>query len=166
MTAHMTGGIVLVLWITGAASAAAPLPPALAQEAAPSEAAPVANPTPSPTPVSRVTRQLQNRQLQLPSYARYGVDAFADAPDIPAFSEEVEVFGRAMDKEALTAKMRWWMNDFEPMNGRSGGSRFQAPTLADMRDHRPSPPQALNFQPLLGWLLGKIKNLKDDDDKR
>jgi hypothetical protein len=166
MKASVAGGLLLLLWITGAASAAVPEPPGAPAETPPSEAVPSTSPTPSPTPVSRVTRQLQNRHLQLPSYARYGVDAFADAPDIPAFSEEVEVFGRATDTEALTAKMRWWMSDFEPMNGRSGGSSFQAPTLADMRDHRPSPAQALNFQPLLGWLIGKIKPSKNDDDKR
>src|SRR5262249_47669991 len=110
-------------------------------------------------------RQLHNRQLQLPAYARYGVDAFTDMPDLPSFTDEVEVFGKPMDKESLTAKMRWWMSDFEPMNGRSGGASFYAPTPAQMRDHRPPPPQALNFQPLLGWLLGKIKNEKNDKMK-
>ena len=127
------------------------------------EGAPAA-PAPSPTPVSRVTRQLLNRKLQLPSYARYGTDPFGDAIEVPAFSEVVEVTARPMDTASLTAKMQWWMDDFEPVYAGAGAARFHAPTLAEMREHRPSPPQAADFTPLLGWLLGKLG--KNDDKKK
>jgi hypothetical protein len=162
MARRLADGLALALVLSGTAVAATS---ETARNAEPApDAVVTTSPTPAPTPVSRVTRQLQNRQLQLPSYARYGADPFADIPKTPAFSEEVEVVAKPMDTQSLTLKMKWWMSDFEPWNGRSGGSRFQAPTLAEMREHRPTPPQAVNFQPVLGWLLGKITH-KDDSDK-
>jgi hypothetical protein len=112
--------------------------------------------------MTKVERRLRDRRLRLPSYARGG-DPFAFAPDLPAFSDEVHVTGRPMDTESLTAKMRWWMQDFEPTYAGAAPARFHAPTLAEMREHRPSPPQAVDFTPLLGWVLGKIN--KDDKKK-
>jgi hypothetical protein len=129
---------------------------------------PVATPsptaTPAPTPVSRVTRQLLNHRLNLPSYARYGGDPFDGDVGVPAFTETVEVTAHPMDTASLTAKMKWWMEDFEPVYAGAGPARFHAPTLAEMREHRPSPPQSADITPLLGWLLGKLG--KGGDDKK
>jgi hypothetical protein len=123
----------------------------------------VAGPAPAPTPVSRVTRRLLNRKLDLPTYARFGTDPFADAAaQLPAFSETVQVFAKPMDTQALTAKMKWWMDDFEPIYAGTGPARFHAPTLAEMREYRPSPPQSADLSTLLGILIGHIKS----DDKK
>jgi hypothetical protein len=120
-----------------------------------------AAPLPAPTPVSRVTRHLQNRKLDLPSYARFGTDPFAGATaGLPAFSETVQVFAKPMDTQALTAKMKWWMDDFEPMYAGTAPAQFHAPTLAEMREYRPSPPQSADLSTLLGILIGHIKGDK------
>ena len=118
--------------------------------------APARTPAPSPTPVSRVTRQLLNKKLDLPAYARYGTDPFGSSLELPAFSETVDVIAKPMDTASLTAKMNWWMNDFEPVYAGTGPASFHAPTLAEMREYRPSPPQAADFSLLAGWLLGKL----------
>jgi hypothetical protein len=142
----------------GAAATPAPAP---TPEAAPLPVDGVAGPAPAPTPVSRVTRRLLNRKLDLPTYARYGTDPFADAAaQLPAFSETVQVFAKPMDTQALTAKMKWWMDDFEPMYAGTGPARFHAPTLAEMREYRPSPPQSADLSALLGILIGQLKDKK------
>jgi hypothetical protein len=169
-TGRMRSGRAVValtmLAIVGIAAAPppSPAPEAPAEREAPSS--PVtkdAVPAASPTPVSRVTRQLLNRRLDLPTYARFGTDPFADtAADLPAFSETVQVFAKPMDTQALTAKMKWWMgDDFEPFYAGTAPARFHAPTLAEMRDYRPSPPQSADLSTLLGILIGRIKG----DDK-
>jgi hypothetical protein len=102
-----------------------------------------------------VERKLSARQLQLPGYAR-GEDPFAPTGDLPAFSEEIQVLGRPMDRQALTAKMGWWMQDFEPVYAGAAPAGFHAPTLLEMSEHRQTPPRAADFSPLFGWLLGKV----------
>ena len=75
--------------------------------------------------------------------------------DTPKFHDRVEVHGRAHDAAALTAKMEWWLRDFEytrgavPLNG-------SAPSLLEMRDHRPTPPLAVDILPVLRWLSDKL----------
>jgi hypothetical protein len=144
--------------------AAAP-PPSSTPETPSTAVTTDAVPAASPTPVSRVTRQLLNRRLDLPTYARFGTDPFAaTAADLPAFSETVQVFAKPMDTQALTAKMKWWMGeDFEPFYAGTAPARFHAPTLAEMREYRPSPPQSADLSTLLGILIGRIKG---DDKKR
>jgi hypothetical protein len=125
--------------------------------------APLATPTPATILVTRVEARLRARHLQLPSYARVGADPLAPLPDLPAFTEDIEVVGKPMDTKSLTLKMQWWMDDFEPMYGGAGPARFHAPTLAEMSEHRPMPPRAADFTPVVGWLLGKLK--KDGGEK-
>jgi hypothetical protein len=88
------------------------------------------------------------------------VDPYAPVPvdrmfDVPRFETRVEVHGKAMDRVALTARMEWWLRDFEPMRGavsRAGS----APSLEEMRDHRHHPPDAVNIVPVLDWLLDTL----------
>ena len=144
----------LALAVAMTASAAEPPPrPTPETEAAPSPV-PVALPTAAPVR-TRVERRLGAQQLQLPGYARGTDDPFA-AAGLPAFHEEIEVLGRPRDRQALTAKMRWWMTDFEPIYAGASPAGFHAPTLLEMSEHRPMPPRAADFTPLLGWLLGKV----------
>src|SRR5688500_15967986 len=88
-----------------------------------SDASPAAQPSPVASPSSK--------RLRLGPY----VDPYAPVPvermfDVPRFDTRVEVHGKAMDRVALTARMEWWMRDFEPMRGavsRAGS----APSLAE-----------------------------------
>jgi hypothetical protein len=150
-------------FLATAARAATPSPAPTPEAPAPVDGAAGPIAAPAPTPVSRVTRRLQNRTLDLPTYARFGTDPFADATaQLPAFSETVQVFAKPMDTQALTAKMNWWMNDFEPVYAGTAPARFHAPTLEEMREYRPSPPLSADLSTLLGILIGRIKN----DDKK
>jgi hypothetical protein len=108
----------------------------------------VSMPSPSPSPPPK--------RLSLGPY----VDPYAPvAPErlfeVPHFETRVEVHGKAMDSAALTAKMEWWMRDFEPMRGAvpRGGS---APSLEEIREYRPHPPDSVNIVPIIDWLLGKL----------
>src|SRR5687768_2610636 len=107
-----------------------------------------ATPSPKPSPPAK--------RLRLGPY----VDPYAPVPvermfDVPRFDTRVEVHGKAMDSVALTARMEWWMRDFEPVRGavsRAGS----APSLEEMKEHRHHPPDAINVEPILDWLLGKL----------
>jgi hypothetical protein len=150
---RITAGALAVALTTSAAEP----PPRPTPETEPAPAtspAPVALPTAAPVR-TRVERRLGAQQLQLPGYARGTDDPFA-AAGLPAFHEEIEVLGRPRDRQALTAKMRWWMTDFEPVYAGAAPTGFHAPTLLEMSEHRPMPPRAADFTPLLGWLLGKV----------
>lgn len=120
----------------------------LAHDAAGSDGGAAPKPSPAPSPAAK--------RLRLGPY----VDPYAPVPvermfDVPRFDTRVEVHGKAMDRVALTARMEWWMRDFEPMRGavsRAGS----APSLQEMKDHRHHPPDAIDVVPILDWLLDKL----------
>jgi hypothetical protein len=130
-----------------AGTPAASAPPATA----PAASASVPAPTPPPAP---------RKRLRLGPY----VDPPGPVPvehifDLPHFETRVEVQGKAMDSAALTARMEWWMRDFEPRRGSvpRGGS---APSLEEIREYRPHPADSVNIVPILDWLVDKL-NKKD-----
>jgi len=120
----------------------------LAHDAVGSDGDAAPKPSPAPSPAAK--------RLRLGPY----VDPYGPVPvdrilDVPRFETRVDVHGKAMDTAALTARMEWWMRDFEPMRGavsRAGS----APSLQELRDHRPHPPDAVDIVPVLDWLLGKL----------
>jgi hypothetical protein len=75
--------------------------------------------------------------------------------EVPHFETRVEVHGKAMDRVALTARMEWWLRDFEPMRG-AVSHAGSAPSVEEMKDHRTHPPDAVNIVPILDWLLDKL----------
>ena len=60
-----------------------------------------------------------------------------------------------MDSAALTAKMEWWMRDFEPMRG-AVSHQGSAPSVEEMRPYRPHVTPGVDIAPLIDWLLGKL----------
>jgi hypothetical protein len=85
----------------------------------------------------------------------YGATPTERILDVPHFETRIEVPGKAMDAAALTARMEWWMRDYEPIRG-SVPRQGSAPSLAEMRDHRHHVTEGLNFAPVLDWLLDKL----------
>src|SRR5438128_11411149 len=85
-------------------------------------------------------------------YANSPVESLIDAP---RFHTEVEVKAKAFDTAALTAKMEWWLQDFDLQRGATprGSS---APSLAETRNFRPHPADSVNFVPLIQWLTEKL----------
>jgi hypothetical protein len=139
----MRNAVCMTFAVFLAVSLVLPARPALGADASPE-----AKPSPAPSPSSK--------RLRLGPY----VDPYAPVPverifDVPRFDTRVEVHGKAMDRVALTARMEWWMRDFEPMRGavsRAGS----APSVEEMKDHRHHPPDAIDVVPILDWLLGKL----------
>jgi hypothetical protein len=116
-----------------------------------SDVAPPPKPTATATPAKR---------LRLGPY----VDPYGHVPverlfDVPHFETRVEVHGKAMDSAALTARMEWWLRDFEPLRG-AVPRQGSAPSLAEMRDHRPHVTEGVNIVPILDWLLDKLNGSK------
>ena len=109
-----------------------------------------AGPTPaaSPAPASA-------RRLNLGPYRSVYADDPAVLSDELRFHEHVEVRGKAMDTRSLTMKLEWWMKDFEPMRGATPAS-MSAPSIAEMREYRPHPPDSLNLVPVMQWLTEKL----------
>lgn len=111
---------------------------------------------PAPPPKPSAPASAPAKRLRLGPY----VDPYGHVPvdrlfDVPHFETRVEVHGKAMDSAALTARMEWWLQDFEPLRGavpRQGSS----PSLAEMRDHRPHVPEGLDIAPILDWLGDKL----------
>jgi hypothetical protein len=103
----------------------------------------------SPAPVKR---------LNLGPYRSVQADDPAALVDL-RFQEHVEVRGKAMDSRSLTMKLEWWMKDFEPMRGATPAS-MSAPSIAEMHDYRPHPPDALNLVPVMQWLTEKLSGKK------
>ena len=88
------------------------------------------------------------------------VDAYGTKPaerllDVPHFETLVEVPGKAMDSAALTARMEWWMRDYEPIRG-SVPRQGSAPSIEEMREYRPHVTEGVNIAPIVDWLLGKL----------
>jgi len=86
---------------------------------------------------------------------RYGPTPAQRILDVPHFETRVDVPGKAMDAAALTARMEWWMRDYEPIRG-SVPRQGSAPSIEEMREYRPHVTEGLNFAPVLDWLLGKL----------
>ena len=109
---------------------------------------PAASMPPAPSPPAK--------RLELGPY----VDPYGRVPverilDVPRFETRVEVQGKAMDSAALTAKMEWWMRDFEPLRG-AVPNQGSAPSLQEIQEYRPHVTEGANLLPVLDWLLGKI----------
>jgi hypothetical protein len=85
-------------------------------------------------------------------YAKPPVDSLID---VPRFHTEIEVPAKAFDTAALTAKMEWWMRDYELQYG-STPAGGMAPSVADMKAFRPHPADSVNIMPLVQWLSEKL----------
>jgi hypothetical protein len=105
-----------------------------------------ASPAPSPP-----TKRLKLGPYLEP-YGRVPVDRILDGP---RFETRVEVEGKVMDSAALTARMEWWMRDFEPLRG-AVPNEGSAPSLQEIHEYRPHVTEGANLLPVLDWLLGKI----------
>jgi hypothetical protein len=106
------------------------------------KATPVASPAP--------------KRLDLGPYVeRYGQTRAQRILDVPHFETRVDVPGKAMDSAALTARMEWWMRDYEPIRG-SVPRQGSAPSIEEMREYRPHVTEGVNFAPVLDWLLGTL----------
>lgn len=108
----------------------------------------VSKPSPGPSP--------SPKRLNLGPY----VDPYGSAPvqrilDMPHFETRIDVPGKAMDAAALTARMEWWMRDYEPIRG-SVSRQGSAPSIEEMREYRHHVTEPVDFMPVLDWLLGKI----------
>ena len=97
-----------------------------------------------------------DKRLKLGPY----VDPYGPVPvermlDVPHFETRVEVLGKAMDTKALTARMEWWMRDFEPLRG-AVPHQGSAPSLQEIREYRNHEPDSVDIVPIIDWLLGKL----------
>ena len=109
-----------------------------------------AAPMPSPVPATPAKR------LNLGPYVDpYGTQPVQRILDVPHFETRVDVPGKAMDAASLTARMEWWMRDYEPIRG-SVSRQGSAPSIEEMREYRHHVSEPVNFMPVLDWLLGKI----------
>ena len=107
-----------------------------------------AKPSPNPSPPAK--------RLSLGPYVDpYGPVSAERIIEMRRFETRVEVHGKAMDRVALTAKMEWWLRDFEPMRG-AVSHAGSAPSVEDTKDFRTHPADAINVMPILDWLLGKL----------
>jgi hypothetical protein len=122
--------------------------PLAVSRAADADGSPASAPSPAPSPPAKRLKL----GPYLEPYGRVPVDGILDGP---RFETRVEVEGKAMDSAALTARMEWWMRDFEPIRGAvpNGGS---APSLQEIHEYRPHVTEGANLLPVLDWLLGKI----------
>jgi len=130
---------------------------ALAQSPGDPEEARSAPAKPAPSGPASASRPPAPRRLNLGAYTQpYGPPSVKSLLDAPRFESTVDVYGKAADTIALTAKMAWWMQDFEFTYGPTPGVG-RAPTLQETQEFRPTPPPAANFLPLLDWLLKKAQ---------
>jgi hypothetical protein len=135
--------------LLGAGSVAAETAPA-------ASAAATAVPTtvaPSPAPASAPAR------FNLGPYRSVYTDDPAALVDQLRFQEEVEVRGKAMDSRSLTMKLEWWMKDIDLSRGATPSS-LSAPSIAEMRDYRPHPADAVNLMPVMEWVAEKLGKKK------
>ena len=105
---------------------------------------------------SKPARSTPAKRLRLGPY----VDPYGPVPvekilDVPRFETRVEVQGKAMDTAALTARMEWWMRDFEPLRG-AVSRQGSAPSLEEIHEYRPHVTEPANLLPILDWLLDKL----------
>ena len=100
-------------------------------------------------------------RLKLGAYGSASADDPAALLDELRFHERVEVRGKAMDAATLTAKLEWWMKDIDLTRGATPAS-LSAPSIAEMRNYRPHPADAVNLVPVMQWLAEKIGGKKKD----
>lgn len=77
----------------------------------------------------------------------------------PRFQEHIEVRGKAMDARSLTLRLEWWLKDFDGMRGPTPAA-LSAPSIAEMHDYRPHPPDSVNLMPVMQWLTEKLGGKK------
>ena len=97
-----------------------------------------------------------DKRLKLGPY----VDPYGPVPverilDVPHFETRIDVHGKAMDTKALTARMEWWMRDFEPLRG-TVTRQGSAPSLQEIHEYRNHAPDSVDIVPVIDWLLGKL----------
>lgn len=80
-------------------------------------------------------------------------------PNIPRFKTEVEVRAKSMDPVALTAKLQWWFRDSSLTHG-AVPATSSAPSLMEMKEYRPHPPDAVDLVPVVQWLTDKLNKKK------
>jgi hypothetical protein len=97
------------------------------------------------------------RRLTIPSYALVGGDPLAAPIELPTVHERVDVVGKPMDTEWLTAKMEWWLMDYDLVYGPMPPIAYGAPMLHDMYDHRPHGAPFVTLNPIFDWVTDKIK---------
>jgi hypothetical protein len=123
--------------------------PALGQSTAGTDPATAAA-SPAPAPPKR---------LNLGPYHSVHADDPAALADQLRFQEQVEVRGKAMDSRSLTLKLEWWMKDIDLSRGATPAA-MSAPSIAEMRDYRPHPADAINLVPVMQWVAEKLGGKK------
>src|SRR5437868_2445724 len=98
---------------------------------------------PAPGSISSPTPTIGQR-LKLGAYGSVHADAPSAALEQPRFEEHVEVRGKAMDARSLTMRLEWWLKDSDPTRGPVPVG-LTAPSIRDMHDYRPHPPDALDL---------------------
>lgn len=104
-------------------------------------------------------RAVPQKRLNLGPYNSVHADDAAELADQLRFREQVEVRGRAMDARSLTLRLEWWMKDTDPTRGPVPAG-MTAPSIAEMHDYRPHPPDSINLVPVMQWLTEKLGGKK------
>jgi hypothetical protein len=113
---------------------------------------------PKPPAPTHVPRRL--------SLGPWGYESYESGPpsvvdvDIPRFQTEVEVRAKPMDPIALTAKLQWWFRDVSLTHG-AVPATSTAPSLQEMKDYRPHPPDSVDLVPVVQWLTEKLNKKKN-----
>src|SRR5947207_15226332 len=105
---------------------------------------------PAPGSVASPTPTITQR-LKLGAYGSVHADDPSAVLDQPRFEEHVEVRGKAMDARSLTMRLEWWLKDADPTRGPVPVG-LTAPSIRDMHDYRPHPPDSLDLMPVMEWL--------------
>lgn len=121
------------------------------------EVAPVVGAAAMPAPATHVPKRLRLGPWGYESYES-GPPAAMD-PSIPRFQTEVEVRAKSMDPIALTAKLQWWFRDASLTHG-AVPATSTAPSLHEIKDYRPAPPDAVDLVPVIQWLTEKLNKKK------
>jgi hypothetical protein len=118
--------------------------------------APLVHAADAADPAAAARTATPEKRLRLGPY----VDPYGPVPaerilDVPHFETRIEVHGKAMDTKALTARMEWWMRDFEPLRG-AVSHHASAPSLQEIREYRNHEPDSVDIKPIIDWLVGKL----------
>jgi hypothetical protein len=136
--------------------APSPTPSPAASPAPGANPSPAASPSPEPTASPPAPRRPGRRRLDLGDYrfrrpGERDPELVLEESEQLRFEAHVDVFGRPpMDAVALTAKMEWWLRDFEPLRGATPGG---APRVEDTSDFRPMPAPAADLMPVFDWVV-------------
>ena len=113
---------------------------------------------PSPTEAASAAARAKGR-LNLGPYRSVKADDPAELAAQLRFREDVEVRGKAMDSRSLTLRLEWWLKDTDPTRGPVPAG-MSAPSIAEMHDYRPHPPDSINLVPVMQWLTEKLSGKK------